>query len=133
MAKCQDITPTIKKICIGSLRQKIKIKTRNLQGPVNFGEGAHIEEFTTFKTVSASFETKNAGAFRTLDGVAQDPESVITHVFIIRFIANVNAQQFVEFQSINYKILKVINIDLRNRWLKLNCNERGDASKAGAQ
>ena len=133
MPKCQDITPKRKKICIGALRITIDIKDRDLEGPVNFGDEAHAETFKIFKTVKAGIETKAGNVFQTLDGVAQDPRTVVTHVFLIRFTGGVSTEQFVEHDGINYKILRVINIDLRNRWLKLNCNERGIATKAGAQ
>lgn len=133
MPKCQDITPKRKKICIGALRYKVDINNRNLKGPTNFSSEAHFEEYTLFKTVSAAIETKDDGKFQIFNGVAIDPNLTVTHVFTIRFTDGVTTEQFIQYKGINYKILKRVNIDEQDRWLKLNCRASGDFDKQGAR
>jgi len=133
MAKCQNITPTRKKICIGALRYRININNRDLVGFATENSAVHSEVFTLFKTVHAGIETRKNQVFQTLDGVAVDPELIVTHIFIIRFTSGISTEQFIEFKSTNYKILKAENIDEANLWLRLSANLRGNSSKAGAQ
>lgn len=133
MAKCVDITPTRKKICVGALRYRISINDRDAQG-LTSTDTAHSETFTLFKTVKASVETKPARTvLQTWDGVVIDPDLITTHVFMTRFLAGINTEQYITFKGNNYKILKAENIDEANLWLKLNANFRGDSTKAGAQ
>lgn len=133
MAKCVDITPTRKKICIGAFRYRININDRDAQG-LTPTDAAHSETFTLFKTVKASIETKPARTvLQTLDGVAIDPDLIATHIFMTRFLAGINTEQYIAFNGNNYKILKAENIDEANLWLRLSANLRGDSTKAGAQ
>ncbi len=133
MAKCLDITPKRKKICVGSLRNKIKINNRVITSSAIEGTAEHSEKYTLFKIVFASIQTIEIRTLQTLDGVVIDPDLVVTHVFITRFLATINAEQYVEFKGKNYKILKAENIDEADRWLRLKANLRGDFTLAGAQ
>lgn len=133
MAKCIDVTPKRKKICVGALRNKIKIFKRVLTSSTTEGVAEHSEKYTLFKTLFSSIETIQIRTLQTLDGVTIDPELVVTHVFIVRFLATINAEQYIQFKGNNYKILKVENIDEADRWFRLKANLRGDLTLAGAQ
>ncbi len=133
MAKCQNITPTRKKICVGALRYRININNRALVGIKTENNATHSEVFTLFKTVKASIETRKNQVFQTLDGVAIDPELIVTHIFMTRFTSGFSTEQFIEFKNLNYKILKVENVDEADLWIRLSANLRGDFTKAGAQ
>ena len=133
MAKCVNITPKRKKLCVGALRNKIEVYDRDLVGVSIKGEQAHSEDYTLLTSMFASIETKKGGATQTLDGVVIDPELIVTHFFITRFLSTITAEHFVVFNNLVYKILKVENIDEANLWLRLSANLRGDFTKAGAQ
>lgn len=135
MAKCKNITPTRKKVCIGALRNRIKIKDRNIRGPLTESDKSHREEFTDLKTVKASITTRGVSVLQEEADVSTDPALTPTHFFIIRYMTSITltTKQFVEFKGINYKILRVENIDAADLWYRLHSRKLGDATKKGAQ
>jgi len=133
MAKCIDITPKKKTICIGALRNKIDIYTRAITTPGANAIGDHAENYTLLKTVWANIQTVEIRTLQTMDGVALDEELVVTHVFIVRYQSTIDTEKYIVFKGNNYKILKAENIDEADEWLRLKANLRGTFTKAGAQ
>ncbi len=132
MAKCLDITPKRKKVCVGALRYRINIYNRGIVTALA-GSAVHSEAYTLFKVLKASIETKGISPSQTLDGVTIDPDLIVTHVFIVRFLSTINTEQFIEFRGKNYGILKAENIDEAGMYLRLSANLRGAFNKAGAK
>lgn len=133
MAKCKDITPSRKSVCIGSLRYRVKIYDRAIASSGVEGTAEHSEGYTLFKTVFANIQTIEIRTLQTMDGVMIDPDLVVTHTFIVRYLSTLNTEQYVVFKGKNYKILKAENVDEADEWLRLKVNLRGDFTKAGAQ
>lgn len=133
MAKCKNITPFKKKICLGALRSRIQIKDRNILGLATQSNVSHRQEFALFKTVKASITTRGVSVLQEEAQVSADLSLVPTHVFIIRFITGIKPTQIIESKGINYKILHAENIDERNLYYRLHSRKLGDATKKGAQ
>lgn len=133
MARCQNISPKLKKICAGDLRFKVSINNRAIVPPADKVNTENSQDYTLFSDVWAAIETKNTGSYQTLDGVALDETLIVTHVFYIRFFDGISTEQFIFYNGDNYKIIRATNIDERSLFLRLNCNLLGEFSKQAAQ
>lgn len=121
---CKTISPKTIKVCIGSMRHKIKINIRTLTPPadagVNFGE-----TLSGTKEVWSAVETsRGVEVFggTNLIGVA-------THLFHIRALIGQTAEDWIEFKGNYYRILDVRNYQEDDRFQVLRCVLRGDTSK----
>jgi len=138
MAKCQNITPTRKKICLSALRKKIGLFRRDILPPTagNLASAqSHSHEYEEFATPFAAIETKGRGVdiFDGIETSGVDGIPVVaSHIIMIKYRRDVTAETYVRFGENNYDILKVENIDERNQYLRLFCALRGDQDKAAA-
>ena len=129
MAQCQDISPKTRKLCIGALKNKVGLYTRDLASPAfnsqdNQQEYALVADvYAAVKTVSGIdiFDDINAG---NADGVP----STATIFFFIRHRTDVTAENFIQYRGINYDILRVEPLDLNQRFLKIFAAPRGEAA-----
>jgi SPP1 family predicted phage head-tail adaptor len=111
-----------RKVCLGDLRDKIIIKTRDLEAPV-FGETTFTENFDRrMWEVWASIKTATGKVL--FNGVNTDV--VMTHEIIIRWHEDVTASNWVELKDGRLlDIISVENLEERNEFLKLACREQG--------
>jgi len=120
MAQCKKIYRQIKRVCIGSLNELIKIKVRSITPPVG-GSVFYGEDFQNIMDVWAMIETKNGLVTFDSTNTAQN----VTHQFYIRYISDVTFENWLEYKGKYYNILTVNNLNEENRFYMLQCNERG--------
>lgn len=122
MTVCKRINITKKKICIGDLKKRVIVQTRAIVPP----EGVDYSQLITdLKTVWAAIQTSKGSEI--FDGT--NVIGVATHFFYIRKIDNVTFENFVEYNSKEYRILDVQNVDEDDLFLLLRCTERGIKTK----
>ncbi len=133
MPTCIKLRGTKTQVCAGDLRFQIEIQERNLAVPtdpfvddqVNYGE-----EFTTLHSVFSMIETPLGVTTFNDVGIS----TAISHVFYVRHLDDVDAQKWILFDEIRYKIVNVTNLEARKIFLKIECVESGsqdkDASRA---
>jgi len=104
---------------IGKMRFEIE-----LQKPTNTRDagGGITEEYTTLSNLYASIETTR-GNETLRQGQVQEKT---THIFTIRYRRDIGTNYRIRYDSDNYNIKYIKNIDNRNRYLELEC-ERGVA------
>lgn len=133
MARCQDITPTRKKLCVSAFRKKVGLFRRSILAPAS--SQSHSHDYEQFATPFAAIETKGKGV-DIFDGIetsgADGIPVVASHIITLKYRSEVTAEDYVRFGGDNYTILKVENIDERNKYLRLFCALRGDQTKAAA-
>ena len=124
MPKCVQIRRKHRKVCVGDMRDKIIIETRSIIAPVS-GSVDFTESFTDTKTVFAMVETKTG--VEIFDGT--NLLGIATHLFYIRFIANITFQNWITFKNQKFDILDVQNLEERDEFYLLRCSLRGDETK----
>ena len=115
-------------ITAGDLRYNVDIQIRVLTPPTGDGTDA-TETMSTLKSVPAMMLTNGGQQFFSETNIKREA----THIFYVRFIANsvftssgrLSAQEWVKFKSREFKILLVENLEERDEFLALWCNERG--------
>lgn len=120
MPKCIRIKKKSRKVCIGDMRDEIILKNRTITTP-RAGSVDFTETFGDEREVAALIETKDG--LETFDGV--NLITTVSHAITIRFIEGITEETWVEFKGRNFDIVNVINLDERDQFLKLLCNERG--------
>lgn len=129
MAACSKIRKKKRQICIGDLRDLIKIQSRNIAEPL-FNSVDFNENFVDVSEVWSLINTVDGKTF--FDGVSTDIN--ITHEIYINYDQTVTAESWVEFESRRFDILRVEDLDERHQFMKLICAERGvntiEATKA---
>lgn len=118
MRNCEPI------ICAGDLTERIIIQSRDIKAPTGSSVN-YAENFTTFKTVWAKVETTRGTEL--FDGV--NVNNAYTHIFKIRYMANVSRENWIEYKSKAYDIVDVENVNEKNLFMYLRCIERGDKNK----
>ena len=115
----------LKKSAVGDMRERIELRQRDVKPP-KFGTSSITEEYEIIDTVWAKMETsKFAGTGRQeFDAVNLGPRA--THIFTIRFNADVSAETVVTYRGENYEILNDIDPEERQQYLALNCKLKGD-------
>lgn len=134
MARCKNISPTKRKLCVGSLRHKIHVFDRDLAPPA-FNSQSNRQVYTPRASVFAAFQTTNGiDVFDGIEVSGQDgiPQTA-TIFFFIRHRTDITAQNYIQFRNINYDILRVEPIDLGQEWLKIFAAPRGDVAKESAR
>ena len=104
---------------IGKMRFEVE-----LQKPTNTRDagGGITEEYTTLSNLYAGIETTR-GNETLRQGQVQEKT---THIFTIRYRRDIGTNYRIRYDSDNYNIKFIKNIDNRNRYLELEC-ERGVA------
>lgn len=117
---CGRIKSKSDKICIGDLDKKITIVTRTKQVPQLDSVDSLIAT-TTFKTVWAMQVSKSGTA--TFD--ATNTDAIYTDIFYIRYLDNIDITKAIQYNSINYKIVDVEDLNGNKEFLKILTNKRG--------
>lgn len=106
-------------IAEGSLRHRITIEA-----------GSHAEDSgggLSNPWASPTTVAKVWAAIRPLSGIerlrAQQLEEPVTHKIVLRYRADIRADHRVNFKGRIFNIRSVINVEERNRWLELMCEE----------
>jgi SPP1 family predicted phage head-tail adaptor len=115
-------------ITAGDLTVKLDVQLRTLTPAAGAGVDAS-EAFATLKSVWGMELTNSGQNFFSETNIKRDA----THIFYIRFIANsvfdragrLSAQEWVKFKGREFKVLLVENLEERDEFLALWCNERG--------
>ena len=123
MTECKRISVPHRKLCLGDLNRKIQLKSRNIQ-PVSVGVDFQ-QKFENTKSVWSAIKTKDG--VDTFGGV--NLSNTISHVIYIRWFDGLTAEHWIEYKSKLYDIVDIENIDERDEFYALFCNERGDSSK----
>ena len=112
--KCCDIHA-------GKLRHKISLQRRE-KTPDGGGGYTYdwVEYDTTYAWIRPMSGVENLVAMRI--------ESNITHDLFIRYRADLNAKDRIVFGSRSFDVVSVINIEERNKWLQLRCEEGTNVS-----
>ena len=107
------------KVCHGALRHRIAIEADSVTSD---GGGGLDKPWATPTTVA-----KVWAAIQPLRGAerlkAQQLEESITHKITIRYRTGISPSQRVNFKGRIFNIRSVINVEERNRWLELLCEE----------
>jgi SPP1 family predicted phage head-tail adaptor len=104
---------------IGKMRFEIE-----LQKPTNTRDagGGITEAYTTLSNLYANIETTR-GNETLRQGQVQEKT---THIFTIRYRRDIGTNYRIRYDSDNYNIKYIKNLDNRNRYLEVEC-ERGVA------
>jgi len=115
-------------ITAGDLTFKLDVQLRTLTPAAGAGTDATVE-LQTAKSVWGMMLTNGGQQFFAETNIKRDA----THIFYIRFIKNavfersgrMSAQEWVKFKAREFKVLLVENLEERDEFLALWCNERG--------
>lgn len=114
-----------RKVCIGDLRHRITIHTRDITAP-DFGGVDFGETYEPLDNVWAAIETTN-GKVR-FNGVNQD--EALTHAIYLRYRSDVSAENWIELvDGRRLRIIDTEDLDEQQEWLLLACTERGTKDK----
>lgn len=123
MSECERIRIPHRKICVGDLRRRISIQNRVLGAPKT---GVDIRH--TFQELR-----KPWAAVRTVNGknifAGVNLDRVPTHIFYIRYYEGLTAEDWIVYKNERYDILEVENINERDEYYAVYCNNRGDQAK----
>ncbi len=128
MSKCVKIRTKKRKVCIGDLRDLIKLQNRDILEPI-FGSPNFDEGFTDIAEVWAAINTVSGKEHFDDVGVG----TTITHLIYIRYDALVTSETWVEFNNRRFDILDTEDVDERGEFLKLTCVDRGLVSKEASK
>lgn len=128
MPTCIKIRGKKTQVCMGDMRFPIEIRERTLGVPFNPTDGVDVdytENFVILHSVFAAIDTPEGQTTFNDIGIS----TVISHVFYVRFLDDVNTQSWIVFENNQYKIVKLTDFDGRKLFLKLECILRGDKDK----
>ena len=132
MSACQSIKKRKRRVCLGDLVDPITIQSREIQtalfNTVDFGEAFEPINAPVPQRLSL-IETVEGVIY--FDGVGVDKN--VTHKIYIPYDPLVTAQNWVEFESRRFDILRVEDLDERHEFQKLICTERGLTSAEGSK
>lgn len=123
MATCNKIRRESDRVCIGSLNKKIKLYVRSITQSLN-NDVDYSEDFSLSIDLDAMIETLDGKT--VFDGV--NIVGTATHFFYIRYDENIpiTSENWIEYASKYYNILKVENMQEENRFYKLSVVVRGN-------
>jgi len=104
---------------VGRLRHRLAIESRGENSPSRTSTGAVDYSWSTLATVWGSLEPLQG---RRLE-IAQATHEKVTVESMIRYRSDVTAGMRIAFGDKYYLIDAVINPELRNRYLRLLCEE----------
>lgn len=120
-----------RKLCIGDLREVVKLQTRSMEAPI-FSETDFTEKFSgTIEAWAKVVTTSGRSVF-----VETNTDESISHAISIRYDARVSAETWVELcddEGTRLDIVDVENLEERNEFLILLCTERGPKSKKASE
>lgn len=101
---------------IGAMRHKIIIQSRE---KTNNSVGKQVENWTDFYECFAKIEAISDRAFIE----ANAEQSFLTHNITIRFKQGITPSMRIKFRSRTFIIQTVVNVEEKNRYLKMRCLE----------
>lgn len=104
-------------ITAGELRHTIEI-IEQVRAPDALG-GAALT-WATKLTTKAKIQPTSGGEAYRYDRL----DAVVTHKIWIRYSPGIVPANRVRFNGRDFQILAILNLDERNRWLELRCEER---------
>ena len=131
MAICKKLQRTKTQVCTGNLNKLIEIFQRDIIAPINSfsSDPDYTESFTLLWTVWAMLQTPKGKVIFDEVGTEQR----ITDVFYTRFLPNITAQNWIEFEGQRYDIERVTNLEENALYLKIETIIRGDTTKAASE
>lgn len=131
MAKCVRLRRKKTYVCTGSLRYPIQIYERDLEPPQNSLSMTpdYTETFTVRWTLQAMIETPKGKVI--FDEVGT--EKRVTHVFYTRYVPNITAQNWIQYDGNWYDIERVINLEGNKLYLKIETIIRGSIGKDASE
>lgn len=134
MTKCKNISPPKRKVCVGSLRSMVGLYIRNIKSPA-FNSQDNQQEYTLVETLPAAVQTINGiDIFDDVEKSGSDGiPAVATILFFVRYRTDVTAENFLQYDGVNYQILRVEPLDLRREYLKIFAASRGDLTLEAAK
>ena len=108
--KCCDLTA-------GMLRHTIEI-IEQVRAPDGLGGVALT--WATKLTAKAKIQPTGGGESYRFDRI----DGVVTHKVFMRYVAGITAADRVRFGGRDFRILAALNLEERNLWLELRCDER---------
>lgn len=128
MPKCVQIRRKKQQPCIGDMDTLVTLQTRKLGAPVG-GSAFYTLGFSGTE-IWALIETK-AGT-ELFDGVNENRP--ITHDLYVHFDDTITAEKWILLENgERLDILKVVNLDQRSIYMKLQCTDRGLDTHAGSE
>jgi len=128
MPVCKRIVRKHRKVCIGDLNELICLRGRELTPPES-GVDATEEFEDTIPEEWAMVETPKGET--VFDG--SNTEVDVTHKFTISFTEGITSETWVLFKDKHYDILNVENLEERDEWLILRCNDKGTTDNQANQ
>ncbi len=122
--KTKYISSENKKLCIGSMSNRIFVQKRIIQYK---GSGSEYS-FTTVWTVWADVETRSG--IDKFSGIVVD--NAITHVFKIRKVSALTSEYWINWNDNRYKIESIETIN-ENQFMLLYCIETGSDELNGSK
>jgi len=114
--KCVKIQGRKRQLCLGDLDRLIFMYTKSIE---NGGGVDYVNDFTDQKKKYAMVSTQ--------DGVTifddKNIEMVISHYIYILYDAWVTAEKWIQFDSNQYRIVKVQDFDERHEFMLLYCQK----------
>lgn len=112
----------------------VGLYTRDLTSPA-FNSQDNRQTYTLVDTLPAAAQTINGiDIFDSVEKSGSDGiPSVATILFFVRYRADVTAENFLQYDGINYQILRVEPLDLRREYLKIFAASRGDLTLEAAK
>lgn len=129
MATRVEVRRPRRKLCIGDLRDRIILQSRDITEPA-FGARDFDEDFKQQDGVWASIRTTAGKVF--FDGVNTD--IAVTHEIRIRYDSRVTAETWIELEDgRRLDVVNVEDLEERKEYLTLLCTERGLGDREAAK
>lgn len=130
MSKRTTLRRPNRTLCLGDLKEQIILHDRDLTEP-EYGEVDATEDFTPINNVWASIKTVSGKSF--FAGI-NEGDVAITHEVSIRYRSDVSSETWIELKTGSLlDIVAIENLEERDEWLRLQCNERGIKALGSAQ
>lgn len=120
MAQCTKIRIKHRRLCAGDLDRMITVKCRTIETPSDDTTDFKNKFFDSKKLWSALKTTKGKDVF-----FATNLDQAVTHVFYTRYVSWITADNWIEYNGLNFDILESEDIDERGEWMAHYCNVRG--------
>ena len=101
---------------IGKMRYRVKV-----ENPTNTRDsgGGLAQSYTTFSNIYANIKPTNANSTYR-QGIVTEK---VTHEVTMRYMDNISTNSRVTYGTRNFNVRGIINVDERDRFLKLLCEE----------
>lgn len=122
MPKCKPISIKYRRVCVGDLNRRIRLRTREISTPTTDVDFGH--SFTDIETWAAVQTVVGRNMFS-----GTNFDQAVSHLFYIRYRTGITAETWIEYRNENYDILDVENLEETNSFLVLICNVRGSTTQ----